>query len=82
MQYVAAFDATQYNSSLSSVVLNFRILSQVVAEKSLEEKYLQTDRQSNIVTEKGKNIYPLYTSYQGGINIVIVHSMQVYTAVF
>ena len=29
---------TQYNSSLSSFVPNFRILSQVVAEKSLTEK--------------------------------------------
>ena len=29
---------TQYNSSLSSFVLNFRIQSQVVAEKSLTEK--------------------------------------------
>ena len=33
-QYVAVF-ATQYNSSLSSFVPNFRILTQVVAEKSL-----------------------------------------------
>ena len=37
MQYVAVF-ATQYNSSLSSFVSNFRILSQVVAEKSLAEQ--------------------------------------------
>ena len=37
MQYVAVF-ATQYNSSLSSFVPNFRILTQVVAEKSLTEK--------------------------------------------
>ena len=37
MQYVAVF-VTQYNSSLSSFVPNFRILSQVVAEKSLTEK--------------------------------------------
>ena len=29
---------TQYNSSLSSFVPNFRILTQVVAEKSLTEK--------------------------------------------
>ena len=34
MQYVAVF-----NLSLSSFVLNFRILSQVVAEKSLTEKW-------------------------------------------
>ena len=32
------FFGTQYNSSLSSFVPNFRILSQVVAEKSLTEK--------------------------------------------
>ena len=37
MQYVAVF-VTQYNSSLSSFVPNFWILSQVVAEKSLTEK--------------------------------------------
>ena len=37
MQYVAVF-VTQYNSSLSSFVPNLRILSQVVAEKSLKEK--------------------------------------------
>ena len=32
---------TQYNSSLSSFVPNFRILTQVVAEKSLTKKSLQ-----------------------------------------
>ena len=32
------FFATQYNSSLSSFVPNFGILTQVVAEKSLTEK--------------------------------------------
>ena len=37
MQYVAVF-VTQYNSSLSSFVHNFKILTQVVAEKSLTEK--------------------------------------------
>ena len=37
MQYVAVF-VTHYNSSLSSFVPNFRILCQVVAEKSLTEK--------------------------------------------
>ena len=37
MQHVAVF-VTQYNSSLSSFVQNFRILTQVVAEKSLTEK--------------------------------------------
>ena len=39
MQYVAVF-VSQYNSSLSSFVPNFRLLSQVVAEKSLTEKYI------------------------------------------
>ena len=40
---------TQYNSSLSSLVPNFRILTQVVAEKSLTKKkvYRQTNRQTN-----------------------------------
>ena len=38
-QYVAVFFfVTQYNSSLSSFVPNFRIISLVVAEKSLTEK--------------------------------------------
>ena len=65
------FLVTQYNSSLSSFVPNFRILTQVVAEKSLTEKKFtdrqtsqQTDRQTNIITEKAKTIYPLYTSYR------------------
>ena len=35
---VVVFFVTQYNSSLSSFVPNFRILTQVVAEKSLTEK--------------------------------------------
>ena len=51
---------TQYNSSLSSFVPNFRALSQGVAEKSLTEKRLQTDRQTNINIEKSKTIYLLY----------------------
>ena len=59
------FFATQYNSSLSSFVPSFRILSQVVAEKSLTEKSLQTSKQTNIITENAKTIYPLYTSYRG-----------------
>ena len=61
---------TQYNSSLSSFIPNFRILTQVVAEKSLTEKkvYRQTDSQTNIITEKAKTIYPLYTSYRGNNN--------------
>ena len=38
MQYATAFFVTQYNSSLSSFVPNFRILSQIVAEKYLTER--------------------------------------------
>ena len=71
MQYVAVF-VTQYNSSLSSVVPNCRILSQVVAENSLTEKKFtnrQIDKQTDkIVTEKAKTIYP-YILCTGGINI-------------
>ena len=65
-QYVAVF-VTQCNSSLSSFVPNFRILTQVVAEKSLKEKkvYKQTNKKTNIIAEKAKTIYPLYTSYWG-----------------
>ena len=48
-------------------VLNFKILGQVVSEKSLTEKSLQTHTQTNFRTEKAKTIYPLYTSYNGGI---------------
>ena len=47
-------------------VPNFKFLSQAVSEKSLTEKKF-TDRQTNIRTEKAKTIYPLYTSYTGGI---------------
>ena len=48
------FFVTQYNSSLSSFVPNFRALSQVVAEKSLTEKKVcrQTDKHNY---RKGKN---------------------------
>ena len=67
-QYVSVFVA-QYNSSLSSFVPNFRILSQVVAEKSLTEKKF-TNKQTNRQTDKhsyrkAKTTYPLYTSYRG-----------------
>ena len=77
-QYVAVFIffATQYNSSLKSVIPNFRILSQVVAEKSLTEKSLQTDRQTNRQTDKNsyrkyKNRMYSYTPRTGGIKICI-----------
>ena len=57
-QYVAVF-VTQYNSSLSSFVSNFRILTQVVAEKSLTEKSLLTNRQTNKYDYRnGKNYIP------------------------
>ena len=64
------FFVTQYNSSLSSFVPSFRVLSQVVAEKSLTEKKFtdrQTNRQTNIITEKAKTNYP-YILRTGGIN--------------
>ena len=62
------FFFTQYDSSLSSFIPNFRALSQVVAEKPLTEKKFtdkQTDKQTNLITEKAKTIYPLYISYRG-----------------
>ena len=71
---------TQYNSSLSSFVPNFRILTQVVAEKSLTEKKVyrqtdrQTDKQTNIITEKAKTIYPYILRTRGYNNtFYIVH---------
>ena len=48
---------------------NSKILSQVVSEKSLTEKKF-INRQTNIVTEKAKTLYPLYTLYAGGILIL------------
>ena len=74
-QYVAFTFVTQYQSPLSSFVPNFRILTQVVAEKSLAEKkvYRQTDRQTNKHNyRKGKTIYPLYTSYGGYKHVLIM----------
>ena len=50
-------------TSYQMFVPNFKILGQVVAEKSLTKKSLHT----NTHTEKAKTIYPLYTSYTGGI---------------
>ena len=46
-------------------VPNFKSLGQVVAEKSLTKKKVYTH--TNKQTEKAKTIYPLYTSYTGGI---------------
>ena len=45
------FLVTQYNSSLSSFVPNFRFLSQVVAEKSLTDKSSSLERGK--LTNKG-----------------------------
>ena len=62
---------TQYNSSLSSFVPNFRILTQVVAEKSLTEKKFakqQTDRQTEL--QKGQKLYYPYILRTGGINML------------
>ena len=86
------FFVTQYNSSLSSFVPNFRILTQVVAENSrteikvyrqtiaekslIEKKITETKKQPNKITEKAKNIYPLYTSFQGyNDHIIIPHDV-------
>ena len=33
--------------------------------KKKKKVYRQTDKQTNIITEKAKTIYPLYTSYRG-----------------
>ena len=58
-QYVAVLFCTQYNSLLSSSLPKFRILSQVVAEESLTEKKIQTDRQTAKHSyRKGKNYIP------------------------
>ena len=54
---------------------NFKILGAVVPEKYLAEKNVTTqrerererERERNIVTEKTKTIYSLYTSYAWGI---------------
>ena len=52
-------------------VPNFKTRSQVVSEKSLMEKKVY--RHTNIRTEKAKTIYPLYTSYTGGIISTLWH---------
>ena len=60
------FSVTQYNSSLSTFVPNFRALSRVLAEKSLKEKkvYRQTDKHNY---RKGKNYIPPIYYVPGGI---------------
>ena len=71
-QYVAVF-VTQYYPSLTSFVPNFRVLSQVVAEKSSQTDSQftnrQTNRQTNIVTEKAI----LYTPYILRTGDIITH---------
>ena len=64
------FFATQYNSSLSSFVLNFRILTQVVAEECLTEKnYRQTNQETHKHNyRKGKNSIPPIYFVPGGMN--------------
>ena len=62
---------TQYNSSLSSFVPNFRILTQVVAEKSLTEKNVhmyyirEKERKNENLKKEGKMrisiIFSIYT---------------------
>ena len=55
-------------------VPNFKILGPVVPEKSLTKKKKFTHTH----TEKAKTIYPLYTSYTGGINIKVTNRANVY----
>ena len=51
-------------------VPNFKMLGTVVPEKSLTKKKLtQTNTHKHTHTEKAKTIYPLYTSYTGGLKI-------------
>ena len=48
-----------------------KLLSSAAPEKSLLEKQgLHKGTHTNIVTEKTKSIFPLYTSYARGINIL------------
>ena len=52
------------------IVPNFKILGTVVPEKSLTKKmFTHTHTHTN---EKAKTIYPLYTSYTGGITKDVV----------
>ena len=50
------FFVTQYNSSLSSFVPNFRALSEAVAEKSLTEKKKDLHRQEKEENEQIKGL--------------------------
>ena len=54
---------------LSSLVPNFRILSRVVAEKSLTEKSLQTDKQTQL--QKKQKLYTPYILRNGGIRTIL-----------
>ena len=51
----------------TTFVSNFKILGSVVPEKSLMKNKVYTQTQTHTITEKTKSIYPLYTSYAGGI---------------
>ena len=51
-----------YNSSLSSFVPNFRSCWEIFDRV---KGYKHTSKQTNVVTENAKTIYPLYTSYRG-----------------
>ena len=75
MQYVAVLFVTQYNSSLSNFVPNLRILTQVVAEKSLTGKkvYKQTNKQTQL--QKRQKLYTPYILRAGGI-INVLQTMQ------
>ena len=82
MQYVAVF-VTQYNSSLSSFVPNLRILSLVVAEKSLTEKnfhmyYIRVTEGKN---EKLKKDSKMRTSILIFIYTIHFAYLKVYTKV-
>ena len=69
---------TQYNLSLSSFVPNFRFLTQVVAEKSLTEKSLQTDKQTDkqdkqTQLQKRQKLYTPYILRTG--DMIIYHDI-------
>ena len=59
-------------------VLHCKVLGQVGPEKFLMEKkvYRQTNRQTNILTEKTKTIYPLYTLYNRRYNKLLVSGLE------
>ena len=66
MQYVAVFC---YTIQLITIKLctKFQNTKSSSSCEIFDRKkvYRQTNKQTNIVTEKAKTIYPLYTSYRG-----------------